>query len=108
MIHDAMVLLARGAFAGVALLGLAVVILGGARMPLVLGFVAIGILTVTVVEAWGLLASTPLVALTVVFAAGGPIGLAVLVVIATGIVGLVRWLRARRQSVAIRSEWRVS
>lgn len=94
-------LLARGAHTGAALFGFTVMLLGGARPPLVLGFVALGILTVTVVDAWGLLWCSPLVALTVVFAAGGPESLGFLVVVGTGLTVLLRWLVRRRREAAL-------
>jgi hypothetical protein len=107
--REAMVLLARGTHTGAAMFGLAVIVLGGARLGLALAFMALGILTVTLADTWGLWAGLPLVALTVVFTAGGPVTLGFLIVVATGVVALASRLRERhRARAAAQAQWRVA
>jgi hypothetical protein len=90
-------LLVRGAYAGAALFGLTVTVLGGARLALVLGFVALGVLVVTVGDRWGLSSAFPFAALAVVFTAGGPAALALLVVVATAVLLTLHWVLGRRK-----------
>src|SRR5271169_2611287 len=89
-------LLLHGAYAGTALFGATVVVLGGARPALVLVFVALGVVVQAVAEVWGAPAAAPVVALGVIFTTGGPVALAALVIAATSVVGVAQMLRARR------------
>ena len=91
-------LVARGSYAGAALLGGAVVVLGGARGGLVLALMALGVLLQAIADAWGVAAAAPLAVLGLVFTAGGPLAVASLALVSAAVLAVVPSLsRGRRR-----------
>ena len=82
-------LVTRGSYAGAALLGATVVVLGGAGGALVLALVALGVLLQAVADAWGVAAAAPLAALGLVFTAGGPLAVASLALVSAAVLAVV-------------------
>jgi hypothetical protein len=96
-VKDWLRLMTRGAYAGAALLGVTVVVLGSARLALVLVFVALGVLLQTIAETWGIAAAAPLGVLGLIFTAGGPVALAALVLTATAFLAVREAVRRSRR-----------
>ena len=95
-------LMTRGAYAGAALLGTTVVVLGGARLALVLVLLAFGVLLQTIAETWGWAAAAPLGVLGLLFTAGGPVAVGSLVLTVTAVLATWEALRRRRRTVPAR------